>query len=261
MSKPKLTDLIAAAAKRQAANPPVGAAAGGMATGQPSDMRPEGPPAQTQPKQATTAAAPASLPSVPPDKKGQTQAMAHALRARRFVQAYIASGFNGTKAYRAIMPGAKGRSAEANAYRLLQDQRIQEELHRQLRSIEVMAEVDTEYLFRAMQSMEAADIFDYFPQWKNGKPDLKDFDPSKLTLEQRRNVRELRFDRETGKLVSFKLVSREKAIDMLNRAKNIYGDRPDEAGNLADTLRRRMIEAAKRVPHITIDATTGKIIS
>lgn len=190
----------------------------------------------------------------------QTERMGYALRVRMFVQAYIATGFKASDAYRQVVPEYRGRHVNALAYQLLQEPATQLELHRQLRAIEVVGETTIEYLFRQMRSIADTSLLDIVPI-TGGRVDWEKFNPEALTHEQRLNIREMKFDGKTGRITGMKMASRERAIDMMNQAKGLY---EGAAGaqtqvNIAQKLRERMTAAAKRVPAV-IDNATGRVI-
>jgi hypothetical protein len=182
------------------------------------------------------------------------------LRAKMFARAYIATGFDAPAALMATKGDKQLTEAGARniSYRYLQSKTVQEELGKQLRAIDVAAQTDAEYLFRSMRSIVDANLFDYGLKIVNGRGTWDTLNSEALTPDQKANLREIQFY-PRGKIKSIKLASRDRALDMLNRAKNLYGERGTEAGDLATKLRERMLAAAKRVPAL-IDGNTGEPI-
>lgn len=181
--------------------------------------------------------------------------MAQRLKARIFVKAYIDSGFNATEAARVMDPA--GKAPHGVGFRLLRTPEVREELHRQLKAIDVAGNTDAEYLFRTMRSIADASLFDYGIEIINGRGDFTNFKPELLTPDQRANIRKLTFW-DSGFVRSIELANREAAVNMLNKCKNMYGDRPETNSVTADTLRQRMERAAKRVPAL-IEGTAEEI--
>jgi hypothetical protein len=183
------------------------------------------------------------------------------LRAKMFARAYIQLGFDAPGALLATK-GASQQFTPAGArnisYRYLQSKTVQEELGKQLRAIDVAAQTDHEYLFRAMRSIVDSSLFDYGLKIQKGKGDFSELSSDNLTPDQKANLREITFH-EDGTIKSIKLASRDRALDMLNRAKNLYGERNEGAQVIAERLRERMATAAKRVPAL-IDGATGETI-
>jgi hypothetical protein len=182
------------------------------------------------------------------------------LRAKMFARAYVQLGFNATEAMTTLKGGQplSRNQAQNTAYRYLQSKTVQEELYKQLRAIDVAAQTDHEYLFRAMRSIVDSSLFDYGLRISDGRGDFSQLNSEALTPDQKANLREITFH-EDGRIKSIKLASRDRALDMLNRAKNLYGERNEGAQVLAERLRERMAAASKRVPAL-IDGVTGELM-
>lgn len=238
MSKPKLSELVQKL--RASAEKPVKPASK-------SDRRKS----PKLPRKANVKLAPMEQPG-PEDT---ARSMAARLQARMFVKAYIESGFNATEACRIMDPGL--RAPHAVGHRLVKTPEVRDELYRQLKAIDVAGNTDAEYLFRTMRSMADASLFDYGIQIIDGRGDFTQFKPELLTPDQRANIRKLTFY-ENGFVRSVELASREVAVNMLNKCKNMYGDRPVTDTVTADALRQRMERAAKRVPAL-IEGTAEEV--
>lgn len=231
------------------------------------------PDAPTTGKPATATATPRALPPAPvvgarlPDgevarqKSGKVAGEVIAqLRLRAFVAELVKNGFKAADAYMSVFACTK-KVAHNRAHDMLRTQKGQEELHRQLRSIAVLDEVTTEYLFRQMRSIAEASLFDYISV-KDGKLVYNTLNSDTLTAEQRINIREISFD-QYGNIRKIKLASRERALDMLNQAKGLYNPEgpQNEAANIAQLIRSRMQAAQKRIPErLTIDHETQKVL-
>lgn len=190
-----------------------------------------------------------------------TQEQARKIMIRRFVTAYLRpeNMFNGTAAYLAIHPGVAENTAASNAWKLLRNTEVRQELARQAKAIEQHADLDEAYIMAQYRAMAEANVFDYVDiDPTTGTVKFTRLSADLLTKEQQLAIRELKIDPETGKVANIKLTDRKGAVDMMARVRKLIGVEADEStAGLAEKITRRMQAASKRLGR-TFDGKTGE---
>lgn len=214
--------------------------------------KPKAPPPET----AVAVAEPPPLAT--PANAEQTRALGRKLMVRRFVTAYIKHDMDGAKAYREINPNAAQNSSWSRASELIQQDDVRAELARQLQGLFRHADMDEDWVFRQWRAMAFSDIFDYMDIDADGKVTWK-LDPEKLTQEQRLNIRGIKVDPKTGKVVELRLVDRQGAVESVAQARKLYSVLQDTGlKDLVKEITERMQAASKHVR--TFDHDTGEEI-
>jgi hypothetical protein len=183
------------------------------------------------------------------------------MMVRTFVRAFLAIGTdtfrNAAASYRAVYPNANLNTSRQEGWRLMDDEDTKEEMERQLRAIDKAADLDDQWVYDRWRAIANANIFDYMDIDANGVADFSKLDPRRLTPEQQLCIEEVQLDKQ-GRVVKFKLASKNQAVANVARARQmIDGKRDLAAVDLAKTITERMNRAAARVGRV-FDNDTGR---
>lgn len=138
------------------------------------------------------------------------------------------------------------------------DEDVKEEVRRQLRAIDKAADLDDQWVYDRWRAIANANVFDYMTVSAEGVAEFTNLDPARLTPEQQMVIEEIRLDAKTGRIVNFKLASKNQAVANVARARQmIDGKRDPGMVDLAARITEKMNKAAARVGRV-LDHDSGE---
>ena len=185
--------------------------------------------------------------------------LARAVMIRQFVASYLRHNLNASAALREVRPEVSSRSVRVRSHELLQQDDVRAELYRQLGGIIETLELDEDWVRRQWKSMAESDICDYIEVNKDTKAVRFVVDPEVLTKEQRLNIRRIKVDSLTSKIVELTLANREHAVELVAKAKKMFIEL-EQAGlqDMAQEIVERMQRASKQMPRIFDNSGSGE---
>lgn len=196
------------------------------------------------------------VPTVPPAEQAlrveiveRPAELVRELLVRRFVTAYLREHLNAAAALRSVRPDVKKRYSKQLAYELLQCDDVRAELFRQLKGISDNADLDEDWVYRRWRAMANSNILDYVTIDPATGAVTFNLDKHQLTLEQQLNIRRLKLDPKTSRIVDLELIDCKSVVDSIAKARRLFRELDDETTeSLAREITERMQSASKRIP-------------